>query len=161
MIKRCVFQLRQTPDIQTLSACYMCFESCWNFRKALSVKACQPFVNTNTSMPIGATRFHAFSEIICELVRQVIHCRKSRFHLRNSRLPCKAEAAAAINALLPHPQPLVESFFFDFKLAGSGSGMLGQGQFQNFVDGRDRMNFQLSSESPWEYRPGLSRFLPE
>jgi len=42
------YQHSQAPDRMTLSACYSCFESCENFRKALSVKACQLFVNTNT-----------------------------------------------------------------------------------------------------------------
>jgi len=41
-----IFQLKQTTDIQTLSADFRWFESSENSRKALSVKACKPWVNT-------------------------------------------------------------------------------------------------------------------
>jgi len=47
----CDFQLEQTTDIQTLSADLVCFKSSGNSRKALSAKACKPWVNTNASMP--------------------------------------------------------------------------------------------------------------
>jgi hypothetical protein len=46
-----IFQLEQTTDIQTLSAYFVYFESSGNSLKALSVKACKPWVNTNASMP--------------------------------------------------------------------------------------------------------------
>ena len=45
-----IFKLKQTTDIQTLSADFVCFESSGNSRKALSAKACKPWVNTNASM---------------------------------------------------------------------------------------------------------------
>ena len=52
---------KQTPDIQTLSALFYRSESFGNSLKALYVKACKPFRNTNTSMPRTQHVFAGFS----------------------------------------------------------------------------------------------------
>jgi hypothetical protein len=64
-------QQLQAPDIQTLPACYISFESCVNFREALSARACELFPNTNTSQPLAQHVFTRFPICFLNSLRQV------------------------------------------------------------------------------------------
>ena len=108
MIKRCVFsacaELRQSDPV----GFYFRFRICEIFPKALSVKACQPPVNTNASLPPAQHVFTRFPRCLVNWLRQVFHCRSelcSRWFFPSFKFAAKAAPTIGFSAWLPRPNP--------------------------------------------------------
>jgi hypothetical protein len=68
--------LAKAADIHKPSVKAVQCESSGNSRKALSIKACKPWVNTNTAVLAAQQKWTCWSKCLLNFFRQAAHCSK-------------------------------------------------------------------------------------